>query len=150
MDIRLSINLLTTAVISILLLLSIIAGFTLAERTPPEPLAFCGVINTAPAGNDAFNTGKKVWNASGCGACHNKNMKDDAVGPALAGVTERWSDYPREDLYRWIRNNPKLTASGHPKAVAVSEAYPGIMNIHPGLKDEDIEGLLAYIEEGYH
>lgn len=98
MDIRLSINLLTTAVISILLLLSIIAGFCLAERTPPEPVAFCGVIDDAPAGNDAFSTGKKVWNASGCGACHNKSMKDDAVGPALAGVTERWADYPKEDL----------------------------------------------------
>lgn len=152
MDLRHSVNLLTSATLAILILLSVMIGYGIssAPPTPEETNFYCGVTNPPGVTEDAsYTNGKKVWNANGCGACHNKSMQDDAVGPALAGVTERWSEYPREDLYAWIRNNPKLTASGHPRAVEVSEAYPGVMNTYPNLTDEDMEALFAYIETQY-
>ena len=53
-----------------------------------------------------------------CASCHNKNMKDDMTGPALGGAEERWADYPREDLYSWVRNSAGMIQAGHPRARA--------------------------------
>jgi hypothetical protein len=39
-------------------------------------------------------------------------MKDDATGPALGGVEERWAAEPREHLYRWVQQSQALLASG--------------------------------------
>ncbi|WP_235297029.1 c-type cytochrome [Portibacter marinus] len=82
-----------------------------------------------------------------CATCHAKNMKTDATGPALAGVEERWADYPREDLYRWIRNSQQMiNVEEHPRALELwNEWKPNVMNAFPNLTDENIESLLAYI-----
>lgn len=74
-------------------------------------------------------------------------MKDNATGPALGGVEARWADYPREDLYAWIRNSQLLVSSGHPRAMEVSEKYPGVMSNFPDLTDGEIEDLLSYIKK---
>jgi cytochrome c2 len=82
-----------------------------------------------------------------CGSCHNKNMKDNLTGPALAGVSERWAAYPKTDLYKWIRNSQGMIASGHPKAVELWSKYkPVIMTSFPNLSDDEIESLLLYID----
>ncbi|MBK9960582.1 MAG: c-type cytochrome [Saprospiraceae bacterium] len=82
-----------------------------------------------------------------CGSCHNKNMKDNLTGPALAGVSERWAAYPKSDLYKWIRNSQGMIASGHPKAVELWGKYkPVIMTSFPNLSDDEIESLLLYID----
>lgn len=149
MDIRHSVNLLTTSIVAILLLLALLAGYSLSTATAPATGRAASVISSSPGSdpvNEQVSVGKKIWNKNACGACHSKNMTVDATGPALAGVTSRWADYPRTDLYAWVRNNPKLTASGHPRAVEVTAAYPGAMTVFPNLTDEDIEALLAYIE----
>jgi len=91
--------------------------------------------------------GKDLFKAN-CASCHHKNMRDDLTGPALAGVEERWADYPREDLYKWIRNSQKLIREGHPKAVELWNAYkPIVMTPFPNLTDEDIESILMYIKD---
>lgn len=85
-----------------------------------------------------------------CASCHNKNMKDDMTGPALGGVEERWADYPREDLYSWIRNSQALISSGHPRANELwAEWQPNIMNSFPNLTDQQMENLLGYIDGVY-
>jgi len=91
--------------------------------------------------------GKELFTAN-CAACHNKNMKDNLTGPALAGVEERWQAFPRADLYKWIRNSQALVASGHPRATELWNKYkPIIMNNFPGLTDEQIESLILYIND---
>jgi len=52
-----------------------------------------------------------------CATCHAKDMKTDLTGPALSGTEDRWADYPREDLYGWIRNSQAMIAAGHPRAL---------------------------------
>lgn len=95
----------------------------------------------------AVKLGRAVWSANNCASCHAGNMKDDLTGPALAGVTARWAVYPREDLYAWIRNSQVLVSAGHPRAMEVwTENKKRIMTNYPNLTDEEIEGLLAYIE----
>jgi len=147
MELRLKmlLNLLYAAVAMILLVLAVTLSYALGDEqgAAEEALAFCGVPDPAPE----IRVGKATWNANSCGACHNKNMKDAATGPALGGVAGRWADYPREDLYAWIRNSQALIATHHPRAVEVYEANgKAIMSNYTNLTDEEIEGLLAYIE----
>ena len=84
------------------------------------------------------------WN--NCATCHHSNMVDELTGPALRGVTERWSDYPREDLYRFIRESQAMIKDGHPKAVEQWEAWKPWIMTNQNLTYEEIEILLAYIE----
>ncbi|MEM6878480.1 MAG: c-type cytochrome [Bacteroidota bacterium] len=90
--------------------------------------------------------GKTVWNANACGSCHNNNMVANMTGPALGGLEERWAEYPREDLYAWIRNSQALIAEGHPRAVKLwADWGPTVMSPYMALTDDEIEGLIAYI-----
>jgi cytochrome c2 len=83
-----------------------------------------------------------------CASCHNKNMKDDLTGPALAGVEERWAAYSREELYSWVRNSQAMIASGHPRAVELWNQWkPTVMNSFPTITDEEVESMLLYINE---
>ncbi len=85
-----------------------------------------------------------------CAQCHAKNMKSVATGPALGAVEERWADYPREDLYKWIRNSSAMIAEGHPKANELWDEWkPTVMQPFPELTDDDIESLLVYIDGMY-
>lgn len=96
-----------------------------------------------------IEAGKTLFK-NNCASCHNKNMKDDLTGPALGGVEERWADYPREDLYAWVRNSQELINSGHPKANEIWDQWkPALMNNFLNLADADIENLLAYIQCTY-
>lgn len=91
--------------------------------------------------------GKNLFIAN-CAACHNKNMKDNLTGPALAGVEERWSAYPRTDLYKWIRFSQNMVSEGHPRAVELwAQWKPTLMNNFPGLTDDQIESMLLYIND---
>ena len=81
-----------------------------------------------------------------CASCHNKDMKSKMTGPALAGLEERWADYPREDLYQWIRNSQSMIAAGHPRAAELwAEWSPTVMNSFPNLTDAQIENVIGYI-----
>lgn len=96
-----------------------------------------------------LDEGKNLFRMN-CAQCHAKNMKSKATGPALGGVEERWADYPREDLYSWIRNSQQLVAEGHPRAVEVyNEWNKSVMQNFPNLTDENIESILLYIDDVY-
>jgi cytochrome c2 len=83
-----------------------------------------------------------------CAQCHAKDMKSKLTGPALGGVQTRWEN--QADLYKWIRNSQAMIAAGHPRAVQIWNEYkPVVMNAFPALKDEDIDNILAYVDEVY-
>jgi mono/diheme cytochrome c family protein len=117
-----------------------------SPSTPKEQL-FCAVVDSPSSLSEDAQMGKKLFQ-SNCASCHNKNMKDNMTGPALAGVEERWSKYPKEDLYNYIRESQKMINSGHPQALIVWEDWkPNVMSNFPNLSDEDIEAILSYIKE---
>ena len=93
--------------------------------------------------------GKELFRAN-CATCHNKNMKADMTGPALGGVEERWADYPREDLYAWIKGSQALIQAGHPKATELwTQWKPNIMQNFGNLSDAQIDNILAYVDDVY-
>lgn len=103
------------------------------STVPPELLA-------------TITTGKKLFKIN-CASCHNRNMKADMIGPALAGVRERWRDYPITDLYSWVKNSSKLVAEEHPKAVAIYKKWNrSPMTSFNGMTEEEVAAILAYVE----
>ncbi len=93
------------------------------------------------------SAGKELFSAN-CAACHAKNMVTPATGPALAGVEDRWADFPRTDLYKWVRGSGAMVQAGHPRAKALFAEWKGVaMNNFPQLTDEQIESLLLYVQE---
>lgn len=108
------------------------------------------VLTFSAFGQEAdIAAGKALFKAQ-CNQCHAKDMKSKLTGPALGGVEERWADYPREDLYAWIRNSQAMISAGHPRATELwNEWKPTIMNPFPALTDAEMENVLAYIDCQY-
>ncbi|MEZ4935521.1 MAG: cytochrome c [Saprospiraceae bacterium] len=109
-----------------------------------ETIGWCGV--SEPAASSMQGLGKTLFK-NNCASCHNKDMKSKMTGPSLGGVTQRWSAFPKEDLYRWIRSSQKMIDEGHPKAKELWDEWkPTVMTNFSNLTDEEIEGVLSYIE----
>jgi len=80
-----------------------------------------------------------------CTSCHAPNLTSDMVGPALKDVTKR---HEEEWLLKWIRNSQALVAAGDKEAVALFEGHNHVvMTAFPELTDDNIKGILAYIDE---
>lgn len=127
----------------------------LEARPQPEVLeqaSFCGTVEYPLHSSESRQAavGKKLF-LENCASCHNRSMKDDMTGPALGGVTERWSKYPKKDLYQFIRNSRKMIRQKHPQAVAIwKEWQPAMMNKFSNLTDAEIEAILLYVEAVYY
>jgi len=118
-------------------------------------LAICSLFAMTAYAQDQLqvegdpDAGKTLFR-NNCATCHATNMKTQLTGPALGGVMERWSEYPREDLYAWIRNSQAMIAQGHPRAEELwAEWKPTIMNNFTNLTDEEIDNILAYVNGVY-
>jgi len=85
-----------------------------------------------------------------CASCHSRDMKKDMTGPALAGVEDRWSKFPKKELYDWIRNSsgvlgdPSYKSNSYAKGLYASYNNT-VMTPFPALTDEDVQSLLVYI-----
>jgi cytochrome c2 len=98
---------------------------------------------TVASSDEAIAAGKTVFNAN-CKQCHKLDQK--YTGPALRGVTDR---QPAEKVKSFIKNSQAVIASGDAYAVALYKEYNNLaMPSHEFLSDDDLNGLLAYIEYG--
>ncbi len=87
-----------------------------------------------------LETGESLFkgNCTQCHAIHNR-----VIGPALVNVGQRLE---KEYLIRWIRNSQQVIQSGDDYAVSLYEEYNRVaMPAYP-FTDDEIEGLLAYID----
>jgi len=104
---------------------------------------------TIPVLSEKAQQGKLVFQ-NNCAACHNKDMRTDLTGPALGGASSRWAAYPRSDLYKWIRNSQSMIQQKHPRALELWAKWnPRIMTTFNTISDEEIEAILAYVDETY-
>ena len=88
--------------------------------------------------------GKELFN-SNCAACH--KLDGASTGPALRGVVER-HDGDVEWLHKWIKSSSSLIKSGDARAVKLFEEWNKVvMNDFPGLSDQDVDDILAYVSQ---
>lgn len=81
-----------------------------------------------------------------CASCHNNNMVTDMTGPKLYEVDKRWAKYG-DDIYAWIRNSTALIEENHPYAAPLFATWNNAaMTAFPELANEDIDNILAYIQ----
>lgn len=136
---------------SIGLFFAILFAFRHQHRTPELLFPANAITKTSKKAisssekNPNIAIGKTLFK-SNCASCHNKNMKDDLTGPALANVQERWEG--REDLlYAWIRNSAMLIESGDPYSLGIYNDWNQVqMTSFPNLADSEIKALLDYID----
>lgn len=105
---------------------------------------FMALATTMQAQDESADiaAGEKLFK-SNCAACHKLDSK--GVGPALRGVG---GEFEREWLYKWIRNSQGLIKEGDAQAIALWEEYnKAVMTPFPGLSDEDIDNILAYVDQ---
>ena len=119
--------------------------FTLCFKSKIVPLFFSAVLLMSfSIDAQDLAAGEKLFKQN-CAACHKIDKK--LVGPALGGVTERRD---AEWLLSWIRNNQALRESGDAEAIAIYKEYNGsAMPAYPQFKDEDIQNILAYVEDAW-
>ncbi len=92
--------------------------------------------------------GKQLFKDN-CAACHNRNMQDGLVGPALGGVRERWANNDA-NIYDFIRNSEAVINSGNNYVKKLFNNWDKTkMTSFPNLKDSEIEAILNYIDEQY-
>ncbi|MDE3144483.1 MAG: c-type cytochrome [Bacteroidota bacterium] len=99
----------------------------------------------------SFSFGNKVEAQDGkalfsqnCAACHAVDKR--LVGPALAGVQDRWPD--EKKLYSWIRNNQAFLKTGDAYANNLYNEFGKVpMNLFPSLSDAEIGAILKYIKD---
>ncbi len=143
-------HLLTRSLALILLLLSpTVLSAQEADPAQPDGAEAAAEPEAATTDGAAVNleNGKSLFQ-NNCASCHARDMVTNLTGPALGGVEERWAAYPREDLYQWIRNSQAMIAEGHPRAEELwAEWKPTIMSNFTNLTDQEMEDLLAYIDE---
>ena len=140
---------LTVVVIALILIASI---YNKLNNNEEKEVLICGTIEIGDSGNkqdSLMRNGKELFKLN-CRSCHIPNMKDDMTGPALFGITKRWSQYPKEDLYKWIRNSQSLILDNHPRAILIWNQWDRVMmDSFPKLTDSDIESIITYIEREY-
>ncbi|MCB9309114.1 MAG: c-type cytochrome [Lewinellaceae bacterium] len=109
---------------------------------------FCFVLISFSARAEvSSDQGKKLF-TNNCAACHAKDMRSAATGPALGGAQAKWDN--QDDLHAWIRNSQALIQSGNPRAVELWNKYkPVVMTSFGSLSDDDIASILLYIDDVY-
>ncbi len=91
----------------------------------------------------AAQDGKALFD-NNCATCH--KVDKDLTGPALKGIEDRVKD--KKLLHEWIRNNPKVIASGNPYFTKLYNDWGKTpMNVFPNLTDAEIDAILKYIRE---
>jgi mono/diheme cytochrome c family protein len=116
------------------------AGIAVAKPGPllliTAAIAFCGAsLSWAQSGAEDFKTA--------CAACHTIGG-GRVIGPDLSGVQDRRS---QEWLVRFVTSSQSLIADGDPDAVALFEEYNGMIMPPPGISENRIVAVLAYIAE---
>jgi cytochrome c2 len=127
------------------LLFFLFSSFLFSQETEAEAPAAeeAAAVESPVPGGDPVK-GKELFNSL-CAACHKPYER--AVGPALHGVVAKY-DGDFEWLYSWIKNSQALIKSGDTRAVAIYEEYNQVaMNAFPQLSNQDIDNILAYVEQ---
>ena len=130
---------------------------------PPRPIRVTGVpaqlpgAGSATAGTDPVSRGRRVFDATGCGACHSLEPGVALVGPSLAGVARIAEERVREagyggeakDAEAYLRESV-LAPNAHLAPPVAKHATPQGLSFMPDiysntLEPQAIDDLVAYL-----
>ncbi len=98
----------------------------------------------APAGDGGDAAKGETIFKNNCASCHNTSA-EKSVGPGLKGINER-RELPW--LVKWIHNSQAMIAAGDPYATNLYKQYnQAQMTSFPNLSEDDIKGILAYVDQ---
>lgn len=102
----------------------------------------CGSATEQTATTTAPNKTEDLF-SSKCSMCHAFN--EDKIGPALAGVQQRWND--KQKLKAFIRNSQAVIAGGDPYATALYAKWnQSAMPSFPELSEQELDELIEYLK----
>jgi len=87
---------------------------------------------TIAAGEASFN--------NSCSGCH--NFRQDGIGPQLGGLTSKVS---ADWIQHFIKNPQRMISSGDERARKLIEEYKVIMPSFEGLKEDEMNAIIAYL-----
>jgi cytochrome c2 len=103
------------------------------------------VLSHSASAQGNYESGAKLFDAN-CSSCHSGNLTKDATGPALFGVGERVPKPANEWLYKWIKNNNTLRASGDNYAGKIYKDWNGsAMSAFEWMSDQQLDDVVEYI-----
>lgn len=107
--------------------------------------AFLTACNNQKSGETAVDSvavaaGRQIFNQT-CIACH--SIDRDGIGPALGGVA---AEVSADWLKRFIKDPTSLIESGDARARALHEQYKSVMPAFAYLGEEQLDGLVAYLQ----
>ena len=103
------------------------------------------VLSNSIIAQGNYESGAKLFDAN-CSSCHSGNLTKDATGPALFGVGERVPQPANEWLYKWIKNNNTLRASGDAYANKIYKDWNGsAMSAFEWMSDQQLDDVIEYI-----
>jgi mono/diheme cytochrome c family protein len=92
---------------------------------------------------DKATVGKTLFQRRGCAGCHGIGKKGKMAGPDLGGVSQRRSN---AWLKSWLKS-PDTMIFSDSTAKALYEQYNKTKMPNMKLSDEEIEALIAYIDQ---
>src|SRR5690606_6173166 len=90
--------------------------------------------------------GKALFMAN-CASCH--NVFKDGTGPKLGGaINNEYFGGDNSKMHNWVHNPGKLI-NDEPYFAALKAKFGSVMTPFPGLKNEEIDAIIGYVEETF-
>lgn len=143
------INLLRTLVhlsvlLIILVVLLLLTGLRNGEAASTDIKSIDAIVGIQLSSEAAAG---KILFKQNCASCHNRNMVDPLVGPALKGSEDRWAEYGEEALINWVKNSKALVEQKHPRAVKLWTSWrKSEMPAFSALSTADVKSILKYVK----
>lgn len=98
----------------------------------------CGVSDSAPPQQAG---GKELYRTQACATCHGESAQGTANGPALAGISQRWS---LEELAQYF-GDPEPVRAQRDDLRSMEARYPARMPAYKHLTSAERERLANYL-----
>jgi cytochrome c2 len=105
------------------------------------------LLPTPNADITVMRAGERLFHKNMCSGCHHTNQVDNAIGPALGGITSRRR---KEWIYSFTRNSEQMINDGDSTAISIFKEYLGrAMLLYPDLTDAELDSIYSFIEAEY-
>ncbi len=120
---------------------------TFLEEPKYVQLPFSGVKDGLPLLTDNASRGKMLFHDN-CATCHNKNMKEKLIGPALYD----WRNYLKDEnsMLLFLHSSKKYLKNDKQLQKKLREFEGTYCTAFPNLTLENVKAIISYIDVDYY